>query len=235
MEAIVLFSGGLDSAVLLAMALERHSTVLALTFDYGQRHRDELDAADAIARHYSVPHKVLRLDPSAFDKSTLVGVSRAVPKDRSPDDILSISTPSTYVPARNTLFLAYAMGQAEIYGAKKIYFGAMGLDGAYPDCRKPYVSAFQVVIDEAMHRENEEEDEDEERITIEVPLIDARKSTVLAQGDTLRVPFELTFSCYDPPKPSLHCGHCDACFRRRMGFIKSGITDPTQYAAAYCG
>jgi 7-cyano-7-deazaguanine synthase len=211
MKAIVLFSGGLDSTVLLAMALENKRDCVALSFDYGQRHRIELNAASAIANYYHVKHKIITIDSSAFCLSSLVS-SLPVPKDRSSSEI-SITIANTYVPARNTLFLAHALAHAELHEAHEIYIGPNALDIQYTDCRPEYYTAFQQVAHLATRQ-----GVDGKGPLILTPLIHWNKKQIIEQGLALNAPLDLTFSCYDPTTFQKACGRCDACILRQEGF-----------------
>lgn len=215
MKAIVLFSGGLDSTVLLAIALNRGCQCHALSFDYQQRHRVELDAACAIAQHYGIDHSVIVFDRTVFAKSSSFLVS----------DTPASGIPSTYVPARNTLFLAYAAGQAEMIGAEEIYLGSNTHDHAgYPDCRPLFVEAFQKVLNVATQQAVEGRPPQ-----LVTPLLHMDKADIIRKGKELQAPLHLTLSCYAPPGAGLHCRQCDACRLRQEGFAATGIEDPTQY------
>lgn len=227
MTALVMFSGGLDSTVLLALACEENRRCYAISFDYGQKHRIELEAASKIAKHFEVPHIVINLPRVHCPGSSLLNSSSniQVPKDRCMNDIQDIEKiPSTYVPARNTLFLAYAMQQAEVVEATEIYFGANGDDYAnYPDCRPEYFQNFQSLMNVSTkqgvlgHAPK-----------LKVPFIKWNKETIICQGDALQAPLDLTWTCYDP-QDGLHCGCCDACLFRQRGFIGADVEDPTTY------
>lgn len=210
MRAIVLFSGGLDSTVTLAMALNRGRDCLGLSFDYGQRHKIELDAAKVIAKHYGIQHRIIKIDPTAFGQSSLVS-NMEVPKNRTPTEIESQGIPSTYVPARNTLFLAYALGQAEILGADEIYIGCNVLDNLpYPDCRPEFIEAFQGLINVVTKNPPR----------LIAPLINWDKKKIVQEGMDLDAPLEQTFSCYDPTPKGEPCHQCDACRLRFEAFEK---------------
>lgn len=225
MKAIVLLSGGIDSIVVLADALESGRECAAISFDYGQRHKYELTAAEAIASHYGVKHHLFFLDPAIFLNSSLIAKSAlTIPKNRTSDELKASTTPSTYVPARNTLFLSVAMAQAESLKAEEIHFGANAMDRQYPDCHPFFFEAFQELIHRS--RPNRINEVIPKIIT---PLIQMDKSSILNWGKELKVPFHLTFSCYDPRHASLHCGQCDACLLRKAAFIEVGILDPTKY------
>ncbi len=231
MKAIVLVSGGLDSAVLLASAIDQGRECTALSFRYGQRNAAQEDlAVAALVKHYDVPLIVMPITTPSVSHSSLTNPKLTVPKDRPPESILNSNTPNTYLPARNTIFLAYAMGQAEILNANDIHFGCMGYDIAYPDCRKPYVHAFQELINQAISP-----DDPERNIQLITPFVVSKKASIITQGLNLNVPIGLTFSCYDPSADGKHCGNCDACFRRRIGFASIGIDDPTDYKSSFSG
>ena len=209
MKAIVLLSGGLDSTLLLAKALEKGRKCLALSFDYGQRHRIELDAAQAVAKHYRVPHRIIRFDTQAFGKSCLVG-DATVPKDRSIEEIVAGGICSTYVPARNTLFLAYALGQAELWDAQEIHIGSNRHDyNGFPDCRPLYMKRFQALIDVAT--EQAVKGSPPQLVT---PLVEMEKGDIAREAFRLDVPIGMTWSCYDPTPEKKPCHRCDACVLR---------------------
>jgi 7-cyano-7-deazaguanine synthase len=218
-KAVILFSGGIDSTVALAMALEKDRECYALSFDYGQRHRIELDFAKEIAKHYGISLKIICIDPSVFGKTSLVG-KFPVPKDRSTSIIKASGIPNTYVPARNTLFLAYALGQAEILEASEIYVGFNDMDNSpYPDCRPAFVKAFQGLIEVATKQSVEG------RVPqLLAPIISMNKTEIIQQGLALNAPLHLTFSCYDPTLDGKPCGRCDACRLRIEAFrnVESG-------------
>lgn len=212
MKAIILLSGGLDSAVVLALALEKGRECLAISFDYGQRHRIELEYAKKLAQHYGIPHHVIHMGKNCFANSSLVS-KETVPKNRSMEAIKNGDTPNTYVPARNTLFLALATAQAEIFNAQEIYAGPNLLDRKpYPDCRPEFYQAFQSVINLASKQAVEGNPPH-----LLTPLIDWNKKEIVEQGTRLKVPFHLTFSCYDPTPDSEPCLQCDACLLRLEG------------------
>lgn len=209
MKAIILLSGGLDSTVILAQAVKQGRQCIALSFDYGQRHKVELKSAEKIAAYYRVPHRILSIDPSSFANSALVS-SIAVPKDRSIEEISNSGVPNTYVPARNTLFLSYAVCQAEILEAQEIYVGFNAMDrNPYPDCRPEYLEAFQSLINLATKQGIEGR-----APQLKAPLINLDKIGILKEGLALGAPIHLTFSCYDPSSNGAQCGHCDACMLR---------------------
>jgi 7-cyano-7-deazaguanine synthase len=215
MTAIVLLSGGLDSTVSLAIALKNGRKCHALGFDYGQRHRVELEYAQKIADYYGVPYRIICIDSSLFETSSLVS-DLSVPKNRSKEQIFSGKIPNTYVPARNTLFLAYAMGQAELLNAQEIYAGPNALDACYPDCKPAFLQAFQAVLNVATKQAAE--GSPPQLIT---PLVLWDKAEIIRQGRALGIPFHMTFSCYDPLPTKEACGVCDACVLRADGFAKT--------------
>lgn len=225
MNALILLSGGVDSTVLLSLALDAHRKCYALSFDYGQRHIQELQAAKNIAHHFEIPHIIIQLPDFQCHNCSLTS-STQVPKDRSMKQMTDGSIPNTYVPARNILFMSYAAQQADLIDAKEIYFGANASDqSAYPDCRPEFINAFQRVLDLGTRQGSQGK-----APQIQTPLIYWKKGTIICQGDVLRTPFELTWSCYDPQDGGLHCGCCDACIYRQRGFIAADVKDPTPYA-----
>lgn len=208
MRATILLSGGLDSTVMLAKALKEGRTCYAISFDYGQRHRIELEAAKKIATHYQVAHQIIKIDPTAFGHSSLIS-DTPVAKGRTPSQIAAGGIPSTYVPARNTLFLAYALCQAERLEADEIHVGYNALDyHPYPDCRPQFIRAFQELIKVATQRSLEGKVPH-----IVAPLITWDKAEIVQQGKRLKAPLEWTFSCYDPIEDR-PCQACDACVLR---------------------
>jgi 7-cyano-7-deazaguanine synthase len=224
MKAIVLLSGGIDSTIMLAKAVKEGREVTAISFDYGQRNFPEIKAAINIAEHYDVNHRIIKLDSNTFDKSSLVHKS-SVPKGRTLAQINNGTIPSTYVPARNTLFLAYAASQAEILEANEIYFGANAADQIpYPDTRPAYLQAFQAVLNLATKQAAEGNPP-----KLLFPLIKLQKHDIIKLGHELKAPLKLSISCYDPHKDGTHCGCCDACYLRKEGFIAAGVEDPTKY------
>lgn len=216
MKAIVLLSGGLDSTVILAIALNANRNCHAISFDYGQRHRVELKAAHAVAKHYDIAHKVIQIDPQTFAHSAMLS-NEPIPKKRTQKEISSEGIPNTYIPARNTLFLAYAIGQAEQFSAEEIFFGANKLDyHPYPDCRPEYFNAFQGVINIATKQAVTNQPP-----RLVTPLISWDKTQIIQQGLQLNAPLTLTFSCYDPQHDGSPCLSCDACILREEGFRKA--------------
>ncbi len=221
--AVVLLSGGLDSATVLAMARREGFAVTALSFDYGQRHRHELQAAAAVARSLGVAdHRVLRLDLRTIGGSALTSAIEV------PKDALGPGIPVTYVPARNTVFLSLALGLAEVVGAFDLFFGANALDySGYPDCRPEFVSAFEALANVATKAAVEGQG----TFRVHAPLMSMTKAEIIRAGAALGVDYGLTHSCYDPDPAGLACGRCDSCLLRRRGFLEAGVPDPTRYAA----
>jgi 7-cyano-7-deazaguanine synthase len=218
--AIVLLSGGLDSMVCAGLARERGFAVTALTVDYNQRHRVELDAARTIASDLAERHIVLPLDLRAFGGSALTS-DIAVPKDGMEEGI-----PVSYVPARNTIFLSLALGLAEAAGARDLFIGVNALDySGYPDCRPEFVAAFQTLANLATKAGIEGD-----RFTIHAPLQHMSKADIAREAQRLGLDAGLSHSCYDPMDDGRHCGACDACHLRAKGFAEAGIVDPTDYA-----
>jgi 7-cyano-7-deazaguanine synthase len=218
--AVVLLSGGLDSMVCAALAREQGFEVVALTVDYGQRHRIELEAAKEIAVDLAARHVVLELDLRAFGGSALTA-DIAVPKGGVEADI-----PVTYVPARNTIFLSLALGLAEASGANDIFIGVNALDySGYPDCRPEFIAAFRDLAQMATKIGVEGQG-----IAIRAPLQQMSKADIAREAKRLGLDAEISHSCYDPLPDGLHCGRCDACRLRSKGFEEAGIEDPTRYA-----
>jgi len=221
-SAVVLLSGGLDSMVCAAIARERGYSVVALTVDYNQRHRVELEAARRIAEQLADRHIVLPLDLRAFGGSALTG-DIAVPKEGLADGI-----PVTYVPARNTIFLSLALGLAEASGARDLFIGVNALDySGYPDCRPEFIRAFEGLANLATRAGVEGG-----RFTIHSPLIAMTKADIAREAARLGLDAGMSWSCYDPAPGGLHCGLCDSCRLRARGFAEAGLPDPTNYAAA---
>ena len=209
----MLLSGGLDSATTLAIAKREGFDCYALSFRYGQRHAAELDAARRVAKSLgAAKHVILDIDLREFGGSALTD-DIAVPKDRTPDS----SIPVTYVPARNTIFLSFALAWAEVLGAQDIFIGVNALDySGYPDCRPEYIAAFQQLADLATKAGVEGS-----RLRIHTPLIRMTKAEIIRKGTELGVDFDLTLSCYDPSPAGKPCGHCDACQLRAKGFAEA--------------
>jgi 7-cyano-7-deazaguanine synthase len=225
-RAVVLLSGGLDSATALAVALADGFAVTALSVDYGQRHRVELERAAAVAKAQGVAdHRVVTLDLRAIGGSALTAPSIDVPKNRSADE-MSAGIPVTYVPARNTILLGVALGLAETVGAFDIFFGANAADfTGYPDCRPAFFEAFEKLANVATKAGVEGAG----RFKIHTPLVPLTKPEIIRAGVKLSVDYSLTLSCYDPDEAGRACGTCDACQLRRQGFADAGVPDPTAY------
>lgn len=223
-QTVLLLSGGLDSAVVLAMLRAEGRPVHALTVDYGQRHAVELARARAVARQYDVPHRLVTVDLRALGGSALTD-EIDVPKDRVPG---ARDIPVTYVPARNTVFLSLALAWAEVLEAGVIAIGANAVDySGYPDCRPEYLAAFQQLTRLATRAGVETGS----GVEVVAPLSGLSKAEIVRRGAALGVPFALTHSCYDPLGESA-CGRCDSCRIRRSGFESAGVPDPTRYAAS---
>lgn len=224
-KAVVLLSGGIDSATTLAVAKSSNLEIFALSFRYGQRHVIELEAAKRLARHFTVArHLIADIDLGLIGGSALTD-KIDVPKNRDLRD-LSKNIPVTYVPARNTIFLAYALAWAEVVGAEDIFIGVNALDySGYPDCRPEFISAFEKMANLA----TKSSVESNQRIKINTPLIEMTKAQIIQHGATLGVDFGLTHSCYDPQADGAACGACDSCLLRLAGFRAAGITDPVRY------
>jgi 7-cyano-7-deazaguanine synthase len=223
-KAVVLVSGGLDSSTVLAIARDADFAISALTFDYGQRHSVELDAAQSvIAANAIVDHRVISLPPVVFAGSALTG-DIDVPKADSVE-AMGDGIPATYVPARNTLFLSYALAYAEVIGAQDIFIGVNALDySGYPDCRPEFVAAFEAMANLATKAAVEGA-----RLQIHAPLIMLSKAEIIQLGVALGVDYGLTHSCYDPAASGAACGACDSCLLRARGFADAGVADPTIY------
>ena len=219
-KAVILTSGGLDSATLLAMAHSNGRECYSLSFDYGQRHRAELNAARGLAERYDdVIHRVVSLDLSAIGGSALTDMDIPVPT--TPQE----GIPITYVPARNTVFLSLALGWAEVLGASEIYIGVNAVDySGYPDCRPEFIAAYQQLIGVATKAGVEGAS-----ISLETPLIDLSKGAIIDAGLRLGVDYSLTVSCYQADEMGRACGECDSCRLRAAGFDQAGVPDPTRY------
>ena len=219
-RAVVLLSGGLDSATVLAMARAAERECYALSFDYGQRHHVELKAAARVAAALGArEHRTMRIDTAGIGGSALTDSSIAVPE--SPTQ----GIPVTYVPARNTIFLALALGWAEVLRAGEIWVGVNAVDySGYPDCRPEFIAAFERVAALATKVGVEGE-----ALAIRAPLIALSKAGIITRGVALGVDYSLTMSCYQPDADGLACGRCDSCRLRRAGFDAAGVTDPTRY------
>lgn len=221
-KAIVLVSGGLDSATVLAMARSQGFDCYALGFDYGQRHRAELRAAERVCAQQGVTdHKVINLDLRAIGGSALTDPAIAVPDHQDGAE----GIPVTYVPARNTVFLSIALGWAEVLGASELFIGVNAVDySGYPDCRPDYIAAFERMANLATKAGVEGHS-----LHIRTPLIDLSKAEIIRRGTALGVDYSLTVSCYQADEQGRACGKCDSCYLRAQGFREAGVDDPTPY------
>ena len=218
-KCIVLLSGGLDSATVLKIA-QKDFEVVALAFDYGQRHKFELNAAKKIAKKNSIILNEIKIDLAQFGNSALTD-DISVPKNQD----IGKEIPVTYVPVRNTIFLSYALAFAEVNEIFDIFIGVNALDySGYPDCRPEFITAF-----EKMANEGTKFAQGKNKITIHTPLIDLTKAQIITKGIKLGVDYSMTHSCYDPSESGLSCRQCDACILRKAGFEAANITDPTSY------
>lgn len=217
-RAVVLLSGGLDSATALAIAQQDYQ-VFALSFDYGQRHKGELHASQSLAKAFAVEHRIAQLDLSWMGGSALTDQTIPVPHQSTQ------AIPMTYVPARNTVFLSVALAWAEVLQARHIFIGVNAIDySGYPDCRPEYIEAFQTMANLATRVGVEGR-----AIKIETPLIRLSKSEIIKTGTALGVDYGLTLSCYQPDSLNRACGCCEACQFRKSGFLQAGVADPTEY------
>jgi 7-cyano-7-deazaguanine synthase len=225
-RAVILVSGGLDSTTVLAMAQSQGYACYTLSFDYGQRHRGELHAAERVSRALgNLEHKVVKLNLDSIGGSALTDLSIAVPEGESE------GIPITYVPARNTVFLSVALGWAEVLNAHDIFIGVNAVDySGYPDCRPEYIAAFQAMANLATR-----EGVEGQQITIHTPLMKMGKGAIIRAGIELGVDYSFTVSCYQVTQEGLACGKCDSCRLRRQGFIDAGIEDPTHYVSPPAG
>lgn len=223
-KCVLLLSGGLDSATTLAIALDQDFEVHALTLKYGQRHENELQAAEKLAEHYEIEeHRIFEMDLASLASSALTDDSQPLPVDRPADEISSV-IPETYVPARNLVFLGLALAWAETLAAKAVFIGANSLDySGYPDCRPEFYTAFQQVADLGTKRGLEGQ-----AVEIRYPLINMTKAQIIKTGHELGVPFELTWSCYNG-EDGKACGKCDSCVLRQKGFKEAGLDDQMEY------
>ena len=219
-KAVILVSGGLDSTTVVAMAMSQGYDCYTLSFDYGQRHRSELVAAQRISESMTVhSHKVVKLDLGTIGGSALTDSSIDVPEHETP------GIPVTYVPARNTVFLSIALGWAEVLGANDIFLGVNAVDySGYPDCRPEYINAFEAVANLATRAGVEGSN-----LSIHAPLINFTKGEIVQAGMALGVDYSQTVSCYQASLEGLACGRCDSCRLRAQGFYEAGIKDPTRY------
>ena len=231
MKAVVLLSGGLDSATTLALARAEGYGAYALSFRYGQRHAAELVAAERIAKALKAEeHRVINIDLGQLGGSSLTA-DLPVPKHRSASEIGRGSIPSTYVPARNTVFLSLALAWCEVLPAYHVFLGVNALDySGYPDCRPEYITAF-----EQMARLATRAGVEGRPLTIHTPLIHLTKAQIIRRGIELKVDYGLTHSCYDPDPNGRACGACDACLLRLKGFAEAGFTDPLKYQTEVAG
>jgi len=220
-KVVILLSGGMDSATVLAAARAEGLDCYCLSFRYGQRHATELAAATTVAKAFGArEHKTIDIDLGAFGGSALTA-DIPIPKGRAP---ASGEIPVTYVPARNTVFLSYALAYLDVIGADAIYIGVNALDySGYPDCRPDYIAAFEKMANLATRRGAES------TIRIKAPLIHMTKAEIITAGVKLGVDYGQTTSCYDPDEAGLACGDCDACRLRKNGFAEAGVPDPTAY------
>ncbi len=219
-KAVVLVSGGLDSTTVLAIAKSKGFDCYTLSFDYGQRHRVELQAADTLAKEMGAKaHKTVKLDLRTIGGSALTDDDIEVPEH------LSEGIPVTYVPARNTVFLSIALGWAEVLGAHDIFIGVNAVDySGYPDCRPDYIAAYETMANLATKMGVEGQ-----ALKIQTPLIDLTKADIIKQGIELGVDYQKTVSCYQADDDGKACGRCDSCRLRRQGFADAGVDDPTRY------
>ena len=224
-KAIVLLSGGLDSTTTLAIACDEGYDTYCISFRYGQRHAVELQCAKNVTKAFGIrQHAVIDLDSRTFGASALTA-NIEVPKDRS-DTEIGNGIPITYVPARNTIFLSYALVYAEVLAADTIFIGANAIDySGYPDCRPEYIEAYQTMANLATQAGVE----GKTKLRIRAPLIDKTKAEIIQIGAALGVDYSLTLSCYDPDTEGSACGRCDSCLLRKRGFKEAGIPDPTYY------
>lgn len=222
-RVVVLLSGGLDSVTTLAMAQQQGHECYALSFDYGQRHSAELNAARQLAQQYHVhAHQVVPVDLSVLGGSALTDDAIAVPKT------LQTGIPVTYVPARNTVFLSIALAWAEVLGAQAIYIGVNAVDySGYPDCRPAFIEAFEALANVATKQAIAGH-----KISIEAPLLTLSKADIITAGLALGVDYHETVSCYQADSAGHACGQCDACYYRRLGFAQAGVADQTHYQSA---
>ncbi len=225
LKAIVLLSGGLDSTTTLAIAKNLGYDLFAISFSYGQRHKIELERAKIVAREIKTKeHRIINIDLRQFGGSALTD-DIDVPTHRE-DEKISTSIPITYVPARNTIFLSYALAYAEVIQCNNIFIGVTSVDySGYPDCRPEFITAFEIMANLATKAGVEGMD----RIKIQTPLIHMTKAEIIKEGLSLGVDYGLTHSCYDPNEVGLACGNCDSCLLRLKGFKKLGVEDPLKY------
>lgn len=227
-KAVVLSSGGLDSTTVMAIARKEGYEIYSLSFSYGQRHAHELSAAARVAETLQAKkHLVIDIDLTKFGGSALTDNSLDVPKSRSELEI-SKGIPITYVPARNTIFLSYALAWAEVLGTGDIFIGVNAIDySGYPDCRPEYIHAFEKMANLATRSAVA----GTTTVRIFTPLIQLTKADIIRKGIELGIDYAITHSCYDPTPAGLACGHCDSCILRKKGFYQAGLPDPTRYAS----
>jgi len=220
-KAVVLLSGGLDSTTTLAIAKSQGFECYALSFDYGQKQKSELNSAKKIAKQFdATEHRIMSISLSDFGGSALTDKNIAVPDFKQSDEI-----PITYVPARNTIFLSYALAWAEVLESQSIFIGVNSTDySGYPDCRQEYITAFEIMANLATKQGIEGQ-----KITVHTPLINLDKSQIITQGLSLGIDYSLTTTCYQADNEGKACGTCDACEYRKQGFKSAGISDPTKY------
>lgn len=220
-KAVILVSGGLDSTTCLALAKDQGYQCYALSFSYGQRHSSELLAAKRVAEHFEVEeYRVANIDLAAFGGSSLTDTSMAIPEGESEGEV-----PNTYVPARNTIFLSYALAWAEVLQAEAIFIGVNAVDySGYPDCRPEYIAAFEKMANLATVFAIQGQS-----LRIETPLMHLSKAEIIRLGVSLNVDYALTVSCYQADAEGLACGRCDSCRLRKQGFVEAGIDDMTRY------
>jgi len=225
-KAVILLSGGLDSATALAIAFHKGYEILPLTIDYGQRHKWEIESSKKLVQHYNlIHHKIVELDLTSIGGSALTD-NFDIPKNRDIED-MSGEIPITYVPARNTIFLSIALGYAEVEKARYIYIGVNALDySGYPDCRLEFINSFETLANLA----TKVSVENKIRFKIHTPLIQMTKKEIIQKGCELGVDYSLTHTCYDPNSNGIPCGYCDACVLRMKGFKDAGLKDPLNYS-----
>ena len=223
--AVILLSGGLDSTTCVAIAKDQGFDIMGLTINYGQKHIFELESAKSIARYFNIKnHSIINIDLASFGGSSLTSTNMKVPKNRRTADINNI--PSTYVPARNTVFLSIALARAETINSFDIFIGVNALDySGYPDCRPEFISEFEKLANLA----TKESIEKKGQYKIHTPLINLKKSEIIQKGMELNVDYSMTSSCYDPYENGNPCGSCDACELRLKGFKDAGKIDPLKY------
>ncbi len=220
-KAVILLSGGLDSATCAAIAKDEGYELYAMSFAYNQRHDIEVEASKVVAKKIGVAeHKIVNIDLSTFGGSSLT-TDTPIPKDGESED----EVPSTYVPARNTIFLSYALAWAEVLESFDIFIGVTSVDySGYPDCRPEYIEAYEIMANRATRAGIEGK-----KLTIHTPLIDLSKAKIIEVGDKLGFDYSITHSCYDPTDDGISCGGCDSCIHRHKGFVEAGVKDPTKY------